>query len=166
MSQLINSVEGRAINSLPNYILQIRFPYFKKLKKDSTINFDFPFTVLVGPNGSGKSSTLQALYGCPAGYNVAHYWFSTAIDPITESGGEAYRYIYKYKPAKFPHEVRYLRLEFAELQILTTGNRIDPEKPMEWHLCLPIKKNTPIFEVKQDGKKWKKMLSTLISGQN
>ncbi|MCO7223767.1 ATP-dependent endonuclease [Pleionea sp. CnH1-48] len=105
MESLLPRVEGRSIASFQNYIQQIRFPFFKKLKPGTEINLDFPFTALVGPNGSGKSSTLQALYGCPSGYNVAHYWFSTAIDPIKESGGEAYRYIYKYKPQGYSQPV-------------------------------------------------------------
>ncbi|ELV8679622.1 ATP-dependent nuclease [Vibrio vulnificus] len=105
MESLLPRVEHRAINSFQNYIQQIRFPFFKKLKPGTKIDLDFPFTALVGPNGSGKSSTLQALYGCPATYNVAHYWFSTAIDPIEESGGEAYRYIYKYKPQGYSESV-------------------------------------------------------------
>lgn len=101
MSDLLNKIKNRPINSFNNYILNIRFPFFKKLKHGASIDLDFPFTALVGPNGSGKSSTLQALYGCPANHNVAHYWFSTAIDPIEESGDEAYRYIYRYKPQGF-----------------------------------------------------------------
>lgn len=108
--ELITLLSKRRIDSFPNYIRQIRFPFFKKLKKNSEINFDYPFTVLVGPNGSGKSSTLQALYGCPAKNNVAHYWFSTAIDPIKESGDEAHRYIYKYKPAQYPDEIEIVQL--------------------------------------------------------
>lgn len=109
-TELITQLSQRNINSFQNYIRQIRFPFFKKLKKNSEINFSYPFTVLVGPNGSGKSSTLQALYGCPATYNVAHYWFSTAIDPIKESGDEAHRYIYKYKPAQYPDEIEVVQL--------------------------------------------------------
>ncbi|MDG2848672.1 AAA family ATPase [Vibrio parahaemolyticus] len=105
MESLLPRVQSRPITSFQNYIQQIRFPYFKKLKAGTKIDLDFPFTALVGPNGSGKSSTLQALYGCPATYNVAHYWFSTAIDPIEESGGEAYRYIYKYKPQGYSQPV-------------------------------------------------------------
>ncbi|QDO82423.1 AAA family ATPase [Shewanella psychropiezotolerans] len=98
MESLLPKVKNRPLHTFNNYIQQIRFPFFKQLKSGATIDLDFPFITLVGPNGSGKSSTLQALYGCPATYNVAHYWFSTAIDPIEESGGEPYRYIYKYKP--------------------------------------------------------------------
>ena len=105
MESLLPAVKQRQLHSFNNYIQQIRFPSFKKLKTNATINLEFPFTVLVGPNGSGKSSTLQALYGCPATYNVAHFWFSTAIDPIEESNGEAYRYIYKYKPRGFQNSV-------------------------------------------------------------
>lgn len=109
MVSLLPRVKLRSINSFENYILQIRFPFFKKLKAGTNIDLDFPFTALVGPNGSGKSSTLQALYGCPANYNVAHYWFSTAIDPIEESGNEAYRYIYKYKPRNYHQSVEIIQ---------------------------------------------------------
>lgn len=105
MSDLLTRIKKRPIGSFNNYILNIRFPFFKKLKNGASIDLDFPFIALVGPNGSGKSSTLQALYGCPANHNVAHYWFSTAIDPIEESGDEAYRYIYKYQPLNYQSPV-------------------------------------------------------------
>ena len=113
MSDLLTSIKKRQISSFNNYILNIRFPFFKKLKNGASIDLDFPFVALVGPNGSGKSSTLQALYGCPASYNVAHYWFSTAIDPIEESGNENYRYIYKYQPRgyRLPVEIAQKRVQ-------------------------------------------------------
>lgn len=113
MSDLLTRIKKRPIGSFNNYILNIRFPFFKKLKNGASIDLDFPFVALVGPNGSGKSSTLQALYGCPASYNVAHYWFSTAIDPIEESGNENYRYIYKYQPRgyRLPVEIAQKRVQ-------------------------------------------------------
>ncbi len=116
MESLLPRVKSRPIRSFTNYIEQIRFPYFKKLKNGAALNFDFPFIALVGPNGSGKSSTLQALYGCPAKLNVAHYWFSTAIDPIEESGSEPYRYIYRYSPSGYstPVEIAQKRVRRAD----------------------------------------------------
>ena len=65
-----------------NYIDYIRFPSFKNLENNTKITFDFPLTIFVGQNGSGKSSALQAVYGCPGGYSIGNYWFSTELDPI------------------------------------------------------------------------------------
>ncbi|MCG9704577.1 ATP-dependent nuclease [Photobacterium damselae] len=157
--ELIIKLTQRSINTYPNYIRQIRFPFFKKLKKNSEINFDYPFTVLVGPNGSGKSSTLQALYGCPAKNNVAHYWFSTAIDPIKESGDEAHRYIYKYKPAKYPDEIEILQLR-----------RKRDNDPDYWETARPRKadgmESMPDYEEKYEHlrtkTRWKKMVKNVV----
>lgn len=130
MNDLLTRIKERPISSFKNYILNIRFPFFKKLKSGASIDLDFPFTALVGPNGSGKSSTLQALYGCPANYNVAHYWFSTAIDPIEESGDEAYRYIYKYKPGGYQSPV-----EIAQKRVRRKGD------PDYWETARPMIKD-------------------------
>lgn len=67
---------------LLNYITHARFPNFKGLEKNASIEFPFPLTALVGPNGIGKSSVLHALYGMPDGKSTAKYWFATAVDPI------------------------------------------------------------------------------------
>lgn len=77
------------------FIDYIRFPFYRNLEKNTRIAFDFPLTVFVGQNGSGKSSTLQALYGCPSGYSVGKFWFSTKVDPI-ESSGERPAIVYAY----------------------------------------------------------------------
>lgn len=68
-----------------NYIEYIRFPFYRNIKKDTKITFDFPITVFVGQNGCGKSSTLQAVFGSPVGYSSGNYWFSTNIDPIPKT---------------------------------------------------------------------------------
>lgn len=157
--ELIRKLSLRNTNSFPNYIRQIRFPFFKKLKKNSEINFDFPFTVLVGPNGSGKSSTLQALYGCPAKKNVAHYWFSTAIDPIKESGDEAHRYIYKYKPSRYPNEIEIIQLR-----------RKRESDPDYWETARPRRTDGMAAMPKYDAKhehlrnqtRWKKMVKNVV----
>ncbi|WP_023604568.1 ATP-binding protein [Aliivibrio logei] len=161
----IDALKKRSIASFNNYIQQIRFPFFKKLKKGSTINFDFPFTVLVGPNGSGKSSTLQALYGCPANHLVSKYWFSTAIDPIKESGDEAYRYIYKYKPRNYSSCV-----EIAQKR--SPRHKSDTKKadPEYWETDRPRKKDgmdpMPPYKPKHNdirGKtRWKKMEKNVV----
>ncbi|MFC3024270.1 ATP-dependent endonuclease [Vibrio zhugei] len=160
MSQeLIESLSSRSIDSFSNYIKQIRFPFFKKLKKNSEINFEYPFTVLVGPNGSGKSSTLQALYGCPAKNNVAHYWFSTAIDPIKESGDEAHRYIYKYKPERYPNDIEIVQLR-----------RKRDNDPDYWETARPRTTDgmapMPTFKKKHEHlrnqTRWKKMVKNVV----
>lgn len=88
----------RAIDSLSEPILQIRFPYFKRITPGTCIRFETPLTVLVGPNGSGKTSVLQALYGCPNKQSVGDFWFSTSIDPFLGEANDIHRFIYKYKP--------------------------------------------------------------------
>ncbi len=165
MQNQINTLQQRNINSFKSYIRQIRFPLFKKLKQNSFINFDFPFTVLVGPNGSGKSSTLQALYGCPAGYLVSKYWFSTAIDPIKESGSEPYRYIYKYKPVGYQDEIEIVQKRSPRPK--TATKKADPEY---WETDRPRSKDNmnpmPIFNEKhahlRSQTRWKKMTKNVV----
>jgi predicted ATPase len=160
MESFIERVKNRSLTSFDNYIEQIRFPFFKQLKLGGFIDFEFPFTVLVGPNGSGKSSTLQALYGCPATFNVAHYWFSTAIDPIQESGGEPYRYIYKYKSKKYPKSV-----EIAQKRV---RRQDDPDywetaRPMikDGMLPMPETYNESLSELRNKTR-WKKMQKSVV----
>lgn len=75
----------------------LRFPYFKNLAEGCRIDFSSPFTVFVGPNGCGKSSVLQALYGCPKGYSLSEFWFSTRIDPIVDKNtNDRHCFIYSY----------------------------------------------------------------------
>ena len=88
----------RADGVFKNTIEYLRFPFFRNLECGTRIALDFPLTVFVGQNGCGKSSTLQALYGCPAGTSIESYWFSTHVDPIEEGeGGERHCVIYAYK---------------------------------------------------------------------
>jgi predicted ATPase len=79
------------------YIEHIRYPFFRNLVADTKISFDFPITFLVGKNGGGKSSTLQSLYGCPKGYSLGDYWFTTELDPIKEFEKNRNCFIYGYK---------------------------------------------------------------------
>ncbi len=82
---------------LEPYIRYIRFPYYKNLVPNTKIDFTFPITAIIGKNGSCKSSIIKALYGSPEGYSVGNYWFSTAIDPIEETGESTRnRLIYGY----------------------------------------------------------------------
>lgn len=99
----------RNMSSLSEPILQIRFPYFKKITPGTCIKFETPLTVLVGPNGSGKTSVLQALYGCPNKKSVGDFWFSTSINPLLTNEDNIHRFIYKYKPKGLKKEVEVLK---------------------------------------------------------
>jgi len=91
----------KAGNAFKGTIEYVRFPFFRNLERDTRISLDFPLTVFVGQNGSGKSSTLQALYGCPAGKSIETFWFSTEVDPILEGeDGERHCVIYGYNDAQ------------------------------------------------------------------
>lgn len=81
---------------LEPYIRHIRFPFFKNLETNLKINFEFPLTAIVGQNGTNKSSVLRALYGCPDGYSVGNFWFSTSVDPIDANEINRPRFIYAY----------------------------------------------------------------------
>ncbi len=106
----LEKLKARPTDSYKNFIEQIRFPLFKKLRENTTITFTFPYTVLVGANGCGKSSVLQALYGCPQGQSTGDFWFTTSIDPIKESTkGEPYRYIYSYKVKELKKSVSVIK---------------------------------------------------------
>jgi hypothetical protein len=74
---------------LKNYIGFARFPNFKNIERDASIEFDFPLTVLVGASGIGKSSVLHALFGMPEGHSTARFWFSTDLDPIKAAPNSA-----------------------------------------------------------------------------
>lgn len=88
---LLNLLKGK---KLEPYIRHIRFPSYKNISANLKIDLDFPITALVGQNGTNKSSILKAIYGCPEGYNVGNFWFSTDVDPILESNRS--RFIYGY----------------------------------------------------------------------
>jgi predicted ATPase len=95
----------RAKNIHKQYIEHIRFPFFRNLELDTKITFDFPITFLVGKNGGGKSSTLQSLYGCPKGYSLGDYWFTTELDPIEEFDKNRNCFIYGFKDGSNINEV-------------------------------------------------------------
>lgn len=77
-------------------ISHIRFPQYKNLEANTRIDFTYPITALVGANGTNKSSILRALYGAPENHNLGNFWFSTAIDPIEETGEKPSCFIYGY----------------------------------------------------------------------
>ena len=149
MSNLLNRAVAKPIVAFDNYITDIRFPHFKKIKANSTIEFSCPFTVLVGPNGSGKSSTLQALYGSPRGQSVGDFWFSTALDPIIESGDDINRFIYRYKVKGIAEQVEILKTRARRI-----ANDKRPENPDYWEPAKPnVKDNmstVPPYSKKYD----------------
>lgn len=136
MSDLIENLSKRKVKSFKKYIKKIRFPYFKKLRKNTEISFDFPLTILVGPNGSGKSSTLQALYGCPNGKNVSDFWFSTSLDPIEEGGDERNRFIYKFKPENYNNDIEVLKQRSKR-----SASEQRSEDPDYWETARPTVKD-------------------------
>jgi hypothetical protein len=82
---------------LDKYISEAVFPNFKNIELGTRITFDYPLTALVGANGSGKSSILHALWGMPLRHSTSRFWFSTAVDPITERTGNGInRYYYSH----------------------------------------------------------------------
>lgn len=114
------------------YIKHIRFPFIKNLEPGLKIQFDFPFTALVGQNGTNKSAVLRALYGSPKDYNLGNFWFSTALDPIDESGGRA-RFIYCYYQ---PDAKRYV--EIIKTRIKRTYKKSHAINPDYWEPSRPI----------------------------
>jgi energy-coupling factor transporter ATP-binding protein EcfA2 len=120
---LINTVEKFKPGApLDKFIGEAVFPSFKNLEPGARIIFDFPLTALVGANGSGKSSILHALWGMPRGYSTARFWFSTAVDPITDGGVNGVpRYIYK-------HWVKELK-RYVETKKVRGARRLDYWEP-------------------------------------
>lgn len=109
------------------YIEYIRFPFFRNLEVNTKITFDFPITFLVGKNGGGKSSTLQSLYGCPKGYSLGDYWFTTELDPIKEFKKSRNCFIYGFKDDEDINEV--------------IKQRIHRDKdPDYWETAKPVKR--------------------------
>lgn len=115
----------RANNVHRQYIEHIRYPFFRNLETDTEITFDFPITFLVGKNGGGKSSTLQSLYGCPKGYSLGEYWFTTELDPIKEFDKNRNCFIYGFRDGNEINEV-------IKQRIYRKGN------PDYWETAKPI----------------------------
>ncbi|UKA06060.1 AAA family ATPase [Photobacterium damselae subsp. damselae] len=132
MTDFLTKATTLPIHAFDNYILDIRFPFFKKIKTNSKIVFSCPFTVLVGPNGSGKSSTLQAMYGAPKGQSVGDFWFSTALDPILESGDDINRFIYRYKVRGISEDI-----EILKTRARRKARADRPENPDYWETAKP-----------------------------
>ena len=82
VSPLLKSVEILKKRCETIHIKKLRFPNYRNLELGSTIDFEFPITILLGRNGTNKSSVLHALYGSVARNTMADFWFETEIDAI------------------------------------------------------------------------------------
>lgn len=82
---------------LEPYVKKIVFSNYKNFSTNTTIEFQYPLTVLVGRNGTNKSSVLKALSACIDGTSLADLWFETDIDSIHSAG---YWYTYDYEISK------------------------------------------------------------------
>jgi len=110
MANIINTLKNLKENKqLEPYINYIRFPCYRNLKNNLKISFDFPLTAIVGQNGTNKSSILRAIWGCPEGYSLARFWFSTEVDQILEDGGRP-RYIYSYYQQSADQDVEVIKM--------------------------------------------------------
>lgn len=153
MTDYLSKATTLPTHAFDKYILDIRFPFFKKIKANSQIEFSCPFTVLVGPNGSGKSSTLQAMYGAPKGKSVGDFWFSTALDPILESGDDINRFIYRYKVHGIPDVIEIIKTRARRKA------RVDrPENPDYWETAKPNVKDN-MAEVPAYSSKYSKVMT-------
>lgn len=106
------------------YINYIRFPYYKNLKNNLKIDFDYPLTAIVGKNGTNKSSILRAIWGCPEGNSLASFWFSTQVDEIVEDNG-APRYIYSYFQQDAKRDVEVIKTRMRKFY--SNKDMINPE---------------------------------------
>lgn len=99
-------IEGLQAKCGPNnriynlHISKINFPEYKNLAPGTTLEFQFPVTVLVGENGANKSSILRALLSCSPDQMLGKTWFDTKVDEIFASAeGERVhpRFFYEYR---------------------------------------------------------------------
>ncbi len=98
LSDLVSILERQhAARKFPAFIDFLRLHSFKNIADQTSINFGFPVTAMIGANGCGKSSVLQALYGCPEGFSLGRYWFSTKLDPISDESESRPYVVYGYR---------------------------------------------------------------------
>jgi predicted ATPase len=119
-------------NKLEPYLRYIRFPYYKNLKSGLRIEFDFPLTILVGQNGCNKTSVLRAIWACPGNNSIGRFWYSTAVDPIDETGDRP-RFIYGYIQPEANELVEIIKTRISKVD--KTSNKRDPDY---WEPSRPI----------------------------
>ncbi len=116
------------------FINYIRFPYFKNLKQDLKIEFNYPITFLIGGNGVGKSSILHAIYGAPKNYTVANFWFNTALDPIKDINDNRHCFVYSYTTEFSKQDV-----EVLKTRIQSKDKKTGKINPDYWEPARPKK---------------------------
>ena len=142
--KILKELKNRGVFS--NYINYIRFPYYRNLKYDTKIDFEFPLTVFVGPNGSGKSSCLQALYGAPGDNSTGDFWFETKVDRILEHGTKRDCFIYSFfsQDANRDVEIRKSRIRKKDKRKNENPDYWEPTRPANKMEAMPIlSENTP-----------------------
>ncbi|PGX55644.1 hypothetical protein COE12_10250 [Bacillus anthracis] len=123
-------------NQFGKFIQKVTFPYYKNYLPNTTISFQFPFTVFVGRNGCGKSSALHALYGMPKGFSTEEFWFSTDLDPIKESSdGNRHCYYYEYYEDEEVKQVLKSRMKRS-----ASEDGTKKANPDYWETSKPLKK--------------------------
>lgn len=103
----------------------IRFPVFKNLVPNMTIEFSHPITALVGPNGSNKTAILRALQGCPTGNDLGNYWFGTAMDAIPAEA--RHRFIYGRNSSSVQTVVEVVKTRIGRRRSSRSKRAIDPD---------------------------------------
>lgn len=141
MSNIIKTLQGLK-DSLPNYIQHVRFPLYKDIEEDTTINFSFPLTVFIGGNGTRKSSVLKGIAGCPRGESPRKRWFSTNVDPIKEKkSGKKNSIVHGYDDGS-GKIVECLKYRIAKRG--RTQDYWEPSKPRKLYGLDPKKRYKPI----------------------
>ena len=141
---------------LEPYVKKIVFSNYKNFSANTTIEFQYPLTVLVGRNGTNKSSVLKALSACIDGTSLADLWFETDIDSI-HSAGYWYTFDYELSKRKTVEAQVYLtkrkrkgNLDYWETSAPSTAIGMQPY----------IREDDPIFESLPNKTRWTKIDST------
>src|SRR5690606_4989867 len=120
----------KSSGNIKKYIDFIRFPFYRNLEIDTTINFEFPLTILIGQNGCGKSSCLHALYGIPKGYTPYEFWFDTSVDPIEYYDDQKKRHSFWYSYKDLNDETK--EVIKARIRRSNDPNYWETSRPLEW----------------------------------
>lgn len=131
LDELITTIKKiKSSEKIKRYIDFIRFPFYRNLEVDTTINFEFPLTVLIGQNGCGKSSCLHALYGIPKGYTPYEFWFDTSVDPIEYYDDQKKRHSFWYSYKDHNNIIK--EVIKARIKRSNDPNYWETSRPLEW----------------------------------
>ncbi len=117
-------------NQFERYIDFIRFPFYRNIEINTTINFDFPLTVLIGQNGCGKSFMSHAIYGAPRNHTPFEFWFDTSVDPVQyyDDQKKRHSFWYSYKDEN-GNEKQVLK---ARIKRNDDPNYWETSRPLAW----------------------------------